>query len=159
MKHLILLLTCHTFKLFDVWPLSLARVLKWRCGQKRTPQHILKIKIVQGLYVVTDIYPFHLQARKVDPISQIRRLLTFLACLVEHMDDGQPRIAIFIALRVWFSCSSNYVRWTFAYTCNWADLTYSSWRWAYGIGSLYGFVVVLLVALVMEETWVPIIFP
>ena len=32
--------------------------------------------IMQGLYVITDIYPFHLQARKVDLISQIRRLLT-----------------------------------------------------------------------------------
>jgi hypothetical protein len=26
------------------------------------------------------------------------------------MDDGQPCIAIYIALRVWVSCSSNYVR-------------------------------------------------
>jgi hypothetical protein len=31
---------------------------------------------------------------------------------------------------------------------------YLSWRWAYGIGSLYGLVVVVLIALFMEETWV-----
>jgi hypothetical protein len=33
-----------------------------------TTAHRLKFKIMQGLYVVTDIYPFHLQARKVELI-------------------------------------------------------------------------------------------
>jgi hypothetical protein len=74
------------------------------------------------------------------------------ACLAEYMDDGQPRVAIFIAVRVWFSCSSNYVRWALAHVCNRADLAHSSWRWAYGIGSLYGLVVVLLITFFMEET-------
>ena len=32
-----------------------------------------------------------------------------LHCVVEYMDNGQPRITIFIAIRIWFSCSSNYV--------------------------------------------------
>ena len=68
------------------------------------------------------------------------------------MDNGQPRIAIFITVCVWFSCGSNYVRWIIAYACNRADLAYSSWRWGYGIGSLYGLVVVLSIALFMEET-------
>lgn len=38
--------------------------------------------------------------------------------------------------------------------CIQANLTYFSWRWAYGIGSLYGLVVVLLIAFLMEETYV-----
>jgi len=33
-----------------------------------TKTHRLKFRIIQGLYVVTDIYPFHLQARKVGEI-------------------------------------------------------------------------------------------
>jgi hypothetical protein len=38
-----------------------------------TITHRLKFKIMQGLFVVTDIYPFHLQARKVgESIAQIQ---------------------------------------------------------------------------------------
>jgi hypothetical protein len=37
-----------------------------RTGSTWIPAHRLKFKTMQGLYVVTDIYPFHLQARKVE---------------------------------------------------------------------------------------------
>jgi hypothetical protein len=63
--------------------------------------------MVQGLYVVTDMYPFHLQARKVGLlVSADTVIYAFLAYKVEHMDDGLHRFAIFIALCVWFSCGS-----------------------------------------------------
>jgi len=78
--------------------------------RSRPVEQSLILKIVQGLYVVTDIYPFHLQARKVALVLQIWWLLIFLACLVKFLDDGQPCISICITFRVWVSCSSNYVR-------------------------------------------------
>lgn len=34
---------------------------------------------------------------------------------------------------------------------------FSSWRWAYGIGSLYGAIVVFFITFFMEETWVPVL--
>jgi hypothetical protein len=38
------------------------------------------------------------------------------------------------------------------YTYKQTNLTYPRWRWAYGIASIYGLLVVLLIAFVMEET-------
>jgi hypothetical protein len=74
------------------------------------------------------------------------------------MDDGLHRLAILIALRIWFPRSSNHVCLTLAYARPGADLAYSSWRWAYGIGCMYSLIVVMLIALFMEETWVTSLF-
>lgn len=63
-------------------------------------------KTVQGLYVVTDIYPFHLQARKVgELISHIRSLFMWFN-LAQLLDNGLPYITIHIALRIWIPCCS-----------------------------------------------------
>lgn len=72
---------------------------------------------VTGLYIVTDIFPFHLQARKLN-------IWTFGYIISPFLS---PFAFGFLVAR-------------------------TSWRWAYGIGSLYGAVVVALIALFMEET-------
>ncbi|KAG1778135.1 major facilitator superfamily domain-containing protein [Suillus placidus] len=75
----------------------------------------------QGLYIVTDIFPFHLQARKLN-------IWTFGFIMHVHVSPFLSPFAFgFLVARV-------------------------SWRWAYGIGSLYSAVVVLLIGLFMEET-------
>ncbi|KAG2747498.1 MFS general substrate transporter [Suillus brevipes Sb2] len=74
-------------------------------------------KISNGLYIVTDIFPFHLQARKLN-------IWTFGYIISPFLS---PFAFGFLVAR-------------------------TSWRWAYGIGSLYGAVVVALIALFMEET-------
>ncbi|KIM76222.1 hypothetical protein PILCRDRAFT_12978 [Piloderma croceum F 1598] len=72
---------------------------------------------VTGLFVVTDIYPFHLQARKFNIWT-----MGFI---------GSPFLSPFV----------------FGFL-----VARTSWRWAYGIGSLYGLVVIVLIAFFMEET-------
>ncbi|KAG2339662.1 MFS general substrate transporter [Suillus weaverae] len=72
---------------------------------------------VTGLYIVTDIFPFHLQARKLN-------IWTFGFIISPFLS---PFAFGFLVARM-------------------------SWRWAYGIGSLYSAVVVLLIGLFMEET-------
>lgn len=72
---------------------------------------------VTGLYIVTDIFPFHLQARKLN-------IWTFGYIISPFLS---PFAFGFLVAR-------------------------TSWRWAYGIGSLYGAVVVVLIGLFMEET-------
>ncbi|KAI0746559.1 MFS general substrate transporter [Daedaleopsis nitida] len=72
---------------------------------------------VSGLYVVTDMYPFHLQARKLS--------IWTMGFVIS------PVLAPF--------CFGFFV-------------ARANWRWSYGVGSLFGVGVVLLVALCMEET-------
>ncbi|KAJ7636997.1 major facilitator superfamily domain-containing protein [Roridomyces roridus] len=72
---------------------------------------------VTGLYVVTDLYPFHLQARMLNFWTMGFIVSPFIS----------PFAFGFLVAR-------------------------TSWRWAYGIGSMYGAIVVLLIALFMEET-------
>ncbi|KIY62844.1 MFS general substrate transporter [Cylindrobasidium torrendii FP15055 ss-10] len=72
---------------------------------------------VTGLYIVTDLYPFHMQARKLNLWTMGFIISPFLS----------PFAFGFLVAR-------------------------EDWRWAYGIGCLYGLVVVLLIALFMEET-------
>lgn len=72
---------------------------------------------VMGLYVINDMYPFHLQARKVN---------------------------------VWtsgFICSPFVAPWLFGYLN--AKISY---RWGYWIGCMYVGIVVILIALFVEET-------
>jgi len=72
---------------------------------------------ITGLYVVTDMYPFHLQARKIN----IWTTGFILSPIMSPFAFG------FLVAR-------------------------ANWRWAYGIGSLYGLLVVLLITFFLEET-------
>ncbi|KAI0711555.1 MFS general substrate transporter [Earliella scabrosa] len=72
---------------------------------------------VSGLYVVTDMYPLHLQARKLSLWTMGFVISPVLA----------PFFFGFLVAR-------------------------ANWRWSYGIGSLLGLGVTLLVAFCMEET-------
>ncbi|KAI0764761.1 MFS general substrate transporter [Fomes fomentarius] len=72
---------------------------------------------VSGLYVVTDMYPLHLQARKMSVWTMGFVISPVLA----------PFLFGFMVARV-------------------------NWRWSFGVGSFFGALVVLLVALFMEET-------
>ncbi|KAH9821125.1 major facilitator superfamily domain-containing protein [Melampsora americana] len=72
---------------------------------------------VMGLYVVNDLYPFHLQAR----------MLNFWTC--------------------GFLSSPFVAPWLFGYL-----VSKISYRWAYWIASMYVGIVVILIALFMEET-------
>ncbi|KAJ6473840.1 MFS general substrate transporter [Mycena sanguinolenta] len=72
---------------------------------------------VTGLYIVTDLYPFHLQARMLNFWTMGFIISPFLS----------PFAFGFLVAR-------------------------TSWRWAYGIGSMYGAIVVILIVLFMEET-------
>ncbi|EPT04671.1 hypothetical protein FOMPIDRAFT_110013 [Fomitopsis schrenkii] len=70
-----------------------------------------------GLYAVTDMYPFHLQARKLN--------IWTMGFLIS------PFVSPFL----------------FGFLC-----ARTSWRWAYGVGSMYSAVVVFFIAFFGEET-------
>ncbi|KAJ7464809.1 MFS general substrate transporter [Mycena galericulata] len=72
---------------------------------------------ITGLYVVTDMYPFHLQARKLNIWTLGFIMSPFLS----------PFAFGFLVAR-------------------------TSWRWAYGAGTMYGAFVCLLIILLGEET-------
>ncbi|KAJ3893859.1 MFS general substrate transporter [Lentinula edodes] len=72
---------------------------------------------VTGLYVVTDLFPFHLQARKLNIWTMGFIISPFLS----------PFAFGFLVAR-------------------------TTWRWAYGIGCLYGAIVCVLIILFMQET-------
>ncbi|TDL19636.1 MFS general substrate transporter [Rickenella mellea] len=72
---------------------------------------------VTGLYVVTDMYPFHLQARQLNFWTMGFIVSPFLS----------PFAFGFLVAR-------------------------ANWRWAYGIGSIYGALVIVLIVFFMEET-------
>ncbi|KAJ7201675.1 major facilitator superfamily domain-containing protein [Mycena pura] len=72
---------------------------------------------VTGLYIVTDLYPFHMQARMLNFWTMGFIISPFLS----------PFAFGFLVAR-------------------------TTWRWAYGIGSMYGAIVVLLIVFFMEET-------
>lgn len=72
---------------------------------------------VTGLYVVTDLFPFHLQARKLN----IWTMGFIISPFVSPFAFG------FLVAR-------------------------ANWRWAYGIGAIYGAIVCLMIVLFMDET-------
>ncbi|TFK39737.1 MFS general substrate transporter [Crucibulum laeve] len=72
---------------------------------------------VTGLYTITDLFPFHLQARKIN-------IWTMGVILAPHLS---PFLFGFLVAR-------------------------TTWRWAYGIGSLYGLLVLFLIIFFMEES-------
>jgi MFS family permease len=72
---------------------------------------------VAGLYIVTDLFPFHLQARKLNVWTMGFIISPFLS----------PFAFGFLVAR-------------------------TTWRWAYGIGCIYGAIVCALIVFFMEET-------
>ncbi|KAF8157050.1 MFS general substrate transporter [Crassisporium funariophilum] len=72
---------------------------------------------ITGLYTITDLYPFHLQARKIN-------LWTMGVVLAPHLS---PFLFGFLVAR-------------------------TTWRWGYGIGCLYGLLVLILIVVFMEES-------
>ncbi|PPQ93752.1 hypothetical protein CVT25_008132 [Psilocybe cyanescens] len=72
---------------------------------------------VTGLYTITDLFPFHLQARKIN-------LWALGIVLSPHLS---PFLFGFLVARI-------------------------SWRWAYGVGCLYGLGVLLLIAFFLDES-------
>ncbi|KDR72644.1 hypothetical protein GALMADRAFT_252806 [Galerina marginata CBS 339.88] len=70
-----------------------------------------------GLYTITDLFPFHLQARKIN-------IWTMGVVLAPHLS---PFLFGFLVAR-------------------------TTWRWAYGIGCLYGLVVLVLIVFFMDES-------
>ncbi|KAF9072425.1 MFS general substrate transporter [Rhodocollybia butyracea] len=72
---------------------------------------------VTGLFVIDDIYPFHLRARKIG-------IWTTAFIIGPHLS---PFVFGFLVAR-------------------------ANWRWAFGIGCMYGLVVLLLIVFGMEET-------
>lgn len=71
------------------------------------------------------------------------------------MDDGFPCVALRLALLVGIHGRSNIV--SLALRCTlfpYLIALIRSWRWAYGVGTLYGAVVVFTIAFFMEETYV-----
>ncbi|KIJ06422.1 hypothetical protein PAXINDRAFT_20390 [Paxillus involutus ATCC 200175] len=72
---------------------------------------------VTGLFVVTDIFPFHLQARKLNLWTSGFLISPFIS----------PFAFGFLSAR-------------------------TSWRWSYGVGSMYSAIVLVLIMLFLEET-------
>ncbi|KAF9220734.1 MFS general substrate transporter [Gyrodon lividus] len=72
---------------------------------------------VTGLFVVTDIFPFHLQARKLNIWTSGFLISPFVS----------PFVFGFLSAR-------------------------ASWRWSYGIGSIYSAIVLVLIVFFLEET-------
>ncbi|KAJ3525710.1 hypothetical protein NM688_g8364 [Phlebia brevispora] len=72
---------------------------------------------VTGLYIVTDLFPFHLQARKLNIWTMGFIISPFLS----------PFAFGFLVAR-------------------------TTWRWAYGIGSMYGAAVLILIVTLSKET-------
>jgi len=72
---------------------------------------------VSGLFTITDLYPFHLQARMIN-------IWTMAVVISSHLP---PFLFGFLVAR-------------------------ASWRWAYGIGTLYTLVVFILIVLFTEES-------
>ncbi|KAJ7336903.1 MFS general substrate transporter [Mycena albidolilacea] len=78
---------------------------------------------ITGLYVVTDMYPFHLQARKADLSSHVN--IWTLGYIVSPFLS--PFVLGFLVAR-------------------------TTWRWAYGVRTIYGGLVLLLIVFFAEET-------
>jgi hypothetical protein len=57
---------------------------------------------IQGLYVVTDMYPFHRQARKVDESLHSQLLEIYASYLAEYLDHGLPHFTFHLAFRIRF---------------------------------------------------------
>ncbi|KAH7906959.1 major facilitator superfamily domain-containing protein [Hygrophoropsis aurantiaca] len=79
---------------------------------------------VTGLYIVTDIFPFHLQARKA-PLHHVQLNIWTFGFVVSPFLS--PFLFGFLVAK-------------------------ANWRWSYGIGCIYGGIVVLLIAFLGEET-------
>ncbi|KAG1894641.1 MFS general substrate transporter [Suillus fuscotomentosus] len=90
---------------------------------------------VTGLYVVTDIFPFHLQARKLNIWTS-----GFVMSENESFSIWEKHFSL--------SHRSPFLSpFVFGFL-----VARASWRWAYAIGSIYNAIVLVLIAFFMEET-------
>jgi hypothetical protein len=106
----------------------------------------------QGLYTVTDMYPFHRQARMVRILLLSQVLITDGFRSAQHLDYGFPCLTLPLAFRIWFSRSSDKVGFPHSWMFSPDNILYVSWRWAYGIGSMYSLLVLFLIVVFGRET-------
>ena len=106
----------------------------------------------QGLFVVTDMYPFHLQARKLNvwTAGDIVYVLPLdFATVVLKCSIAVHRSFHRFYSDFWLHGQSRcFVR----VHRRGRGLNDGSWRWSYGIGCIYSAVVLTLITLFMEET-------
>ena len=69
---------------------------------------------VTGLYVVTDLFPFHMQARKVRMTVLIRTCVVLTTLLAELVDDGLHHFAVLVSVRIRILRCESYVRFHFS---------------------------------------------
>ncbi|KAI0284707.1 MFS general substrate transporter [Russula aff. rugulosa BPL654] len=89
---------------------------------------------VTGLYVVTDMYPFHRQARMLNVWTMGFIISPFLSPFAFGFLVARTRLVFPILMR----CSDSGL--------------YVSWRWAYGIACMYGLSVLSLIVFFGRET-------
>ena len=105
----------------------------------------------QGLYVVTDMYPFHRQARKVGNVSS-ELLKAYKFYLAEYLGHWIPHFPFSFTFCIWIlRCQSKVC--FFILGCILSDTcAFVSWRWSFGIGSMYGALVLFLIVFFGRET-------
>lgn len=80
--------------------------------------------------------------------------------LAQHLDHGIHHLAFPFSLRIRLLRCSCGVR-TTSHLASWSivePLTMYSWRWSYGVASIYGAIVLSLIILFMEETYASVSF-
>ncbi|KAL0060322.1 hypothetical protein AAF712_012888 [Marasmius tenuissimus] len=90
---------------------------------------------ITGLYIISDMYPFHLQAKMVCPTVGIWTMGFIMAVFLSPFGEDTQHSPI--------SKPDKKIAFGFL-------VAHNSWRWAYGIGSMYGGVVCVLIAFCTE---------
>ena len=106
------------------------------------------------MYVVTDLYPVHLQARKVSDRDYYTFKFSDRERKAEHLDDGVCLVTRGGTVSFGVPSGPSKASTPLYVDCPSAHHPHYSWRWAYGIGSLFNAIVVLLIAFFMDETFV-----
>lgn len=100
---------------------------------------------------MTDLFPFHLQARKVRDSAKLKVIWINIAFQVEPLDHGFHRVPVPFPVRVRLLGSTGKVSRTWA-SDKASTHPIHSWRWTYGIGCLYSLFVVALIVFFGQET-------
>jgi hypothetical protein len=100
------------------------------------------------------MYPVHRQARKVCDFSFsiTSNLQGTKFCLAKYLDHGLYHLAFPLPVCVWFSRSPNKVGFPPLGRALPNGCGYISWRWSYGIGSMYSAFVLFLIVFFGRET-------
>ena len=107
---------------------------------------------VTGLYVVTDLYPFHLQARKVRANTTITKVVASdLKISAQYLGPGLHIVSLYPAVCVGLHGTSGRARTTILKFIH-ASYINLRFRWAYGVGCLYNATVIVLISLFGKET-------